>query len=123
MKKLVVILLMLTALSAQAQTYDWEIEPGLSTSWTVYTDLIRVSVRSDNQGSFCLQDFYIVQLDGGGMELSGGKAKPGDDTVAYIMYRPGYENCNPLYTGMVGEAVIYQFPGLVSSGKGFSHIL
>ncbi|MBN2108706.1 MAG: hypothetical protein JW832_14875 [Deltaproteobacteria bacterium] len=110
MKKIVVILLMFTAFSAQAQTYDWEIEPGLNTSWTVYNDFIRIAVWSDNQSAFCSQQFYIVQLGGGGMELSLGAAKPGDDTVAYMMYRPGYQNCSTLYPGMVGEAVIYQFP-------------
>ena len=119
MKKIVVILLMFTAVSAQAQTYDWEIKPGLFTSWTVYNDLIRVSVSSDNQDTFCFQDFYIVQIEGGGMALSGGTAKPGDNTVAYIMYRPGYENCNILYPGMVGEAVIYQFPGWFHPEKAF----
>jgi hypothetical protein len=119
MKKLAILFLMFTAVNAQAQTYEWEIRPGLFTSWTVYNDLIRVSVSSDNQDAFCLQDFYIVQIDGGGMALSGGKAKPGDNTVAYIMYRPGYENCNALYRGMVGEAVIYQFPGWFHPEKAF----
>ncbi len=119
MKKIVVILLLFSALSAHAQTYDWEIAPGLFTSWTVYNDLIRFSVRSDNQATFCFQDFYIVQIDGGGMALSGGTAKPGDNTLAYIMYRPGYENCNTLYPGMVGEAIIYQFPGWFHPEKAF----
>lgn len=119
MKKIVVLLLMLTAFSAQAQTYDWEIQPGLATSWTVYDDLIRVAVWSDSGSAFCSQDFYLVQIGGGGMALSGGASKPGDDTVAYIMYRPGYENCNILYPGMVGEAVIYQFPGWFHPEKAF----
>jgi hypothetical protein len=118
-KKILIFLLLSAAVHAQAQTYDWEISPGLLTSWTVYNDLIRITVSSDNQDAFCSQYFYIVQIGGGGMELSDGKAKAGDDTVAYITYRPGYANCNILYSGMAGEAVIYQFPGWFHPEKAF----
>ncbi len=88
MKKIIIILFLCTAFSAQAQTYEWELQPGLFTSWTVYNDLIRVSVRSDNQDAFCFQDFYIVQLEWGGMALSGGKAKPSDTYGTLLCIAP-----------------------------------
>ena len=116
MKKILIVLLLSAAVHAQAQTYDWEITPGLFTSWTVYTDLIRVAVRSDNQDTFCDRHFIIIQ--NGMIELSEGKAKP-SDTTAFMTYRPGYTNCGTLYPGMVGEAVIYQFPGWFNPEKAF----
>jgi hypothetical protein len=119
MKKIVVILLVCTALSAQAQTYDWEIQPGLLTTWSVYTDSIRVAIESNNSAAFCLQNLYLVEIGGGGMAVSGSTAKPGDTTVAYILFRPGYENCNTLYPGMMAEAIIYQLPGWFHTEKAF----
>jgi hypothetical protein len=117
MKKLLFIMVLFSAFNAQAQTsYDWEITPDLYTTWDVYEDSIRISMYSDNMDAFC--DRYFLFIQDGAFTLSEAAPQISSDT-AYIQFHPGYSNCGVLYPGMLGQAIIYRYPGWFNPTEAF----